>query len=58
MDWPLMGQPCNVFGQEPNSFCARTIAYKSARNRPQNLNAAATDAGSWHGTEKVIKKGD
>ncbi len=53
-----MGQPCNVFGQEPNSFCSRTIAYKAARDRPQNLNAAATDASLWHGTEKVIKQGD
>lgn len=46
MDWPLMGQTCNVFGQEANSFCGRTIAYKAARDQPQNLNAAATDAGS------------
>ncbi len=53
-----MGQPCNVFGQEPNSFCGRTIAYKAARDQPQNLNAAATDASSWHGTEKVIKQSD
>lgn len=64
MDWPLMGQPCNVFGQEPNSerlsfsVLVQLRSSLAAKIEMQKLQMPAYDTEQRKSLRRVIKKGD